>query len=249
MVFENKLLPHAAEDKENITFEEFCRWNQIEVQHAGTLNDTDSDIREIAAVLIQYYTRVSDLLSFISAGLSKTADTLNYKLIPPCTTSKLECTYVLGLLVKAGILADASYSSITNSFWITPADGGRYTIKELLGIGLCSFIASGLRSSVPPVHNAYLKIGGCMETANAAFINDKTLVLLHIVIAAGLEADISSHPQQLSRLKRKIFSAPKTHCDIENTFIVTPYVASLLPESKSIVSIDKLSSLLPKLQR
>ena len=69
-----------------------------------------------------------------------------------------------------------------------------YTIKELLGIGLCSFIASGLRSSAPPVHNAYLKIGDCMETANAAFINDKTLVLLHIVIAAGLEADISSHP-------------------------------------------------------
>ena len=244
MVFENKIFPRASEDSEKITFNDFCSWNQIEVLNASMLDDKDSVIIEVATALLHDYTRVSDLLTFLSAGLSRLSDTLNYKLIPPHTTSKLECSYVLGMLVKAGILADVSYSSISNSFWITPDERDCGTIKELLGIGLCSFIASSMRSSVPPVHNVRLKISGCIENANVAFINDKTLMLLHIFTATGLEADIFSHMQQLGRLKRKIFSAPQTYCDIENIFIVTPYVASLLPDSKRIIPIDNLSSLL-----
>ena len=69
------------------------------------------------------------------------------------------------------------------------------------------------------------------------------LKIITIANAIGLEADILSHQRQLERLKRKIFKTRKTFCDIDDFFIVTPYVQRLLPTSSKIVSIDMIKEL------
>lgn len=244
MVFENQILNRVSTtDNPPLTLEEFCKWNDIEIIEAHSIREVSSSILELSQKLLFDYMSYNDLITFLSAALNKKEKHIRYVLNPPYTTSKLDSEYLLNLLVNCKILTDVSYSSTSKSFWIEADLRNIYSVRDILNIGLCRYLASISNCSDSMRFSVKLNISGNEEFASTVLLCNGKLKIITIANAIGLEADIVSHTRQLERLKRKVFKTRKTFCDIDDIIIVTPYVQQLLPSSSKIISIDKMKEL------
>lgn len=244
MIFENRYFPRVTIDNEDsISLQEFCKWNDIEIVEAHDIMEVNSSILELSQKLLLGYMRYSDLMTFLSVALTKKEKHLRYILKPPYTTSKLDCEYVLNLFVNSNILTDVSYSSISKSYWIETNLENEYSMRDILNIGLCSYIVS-LRNSYSCIkYSVKINISGNEEYASVVLLCENKLIIIAIENAIGLESEISSHLKQLERLKKKIFKARQVFCDIEDIYIVTPYVSRLLPSTPKIITIDQIKDI------
>lgn len=241
MVFENRFFNRVSiTDNPPLTLEEFCEWNDIGIIEAHSISEVSSSILELSQKLLFDYMSYNDLIIFLSAALNKKEKHIRYVLNAPYTTSKLDSEYLLNLLVNCKILTDVSYSSTSKSFWIEADLRNTYSVRDILNIGLCRYLASISDCNGNMRFSAKLNISGNEEFASVVLLRNGKLIIITIANAIGLEADIASHTRQLERLKRKIFKTRKTFCDIDDIIIVTPYVQQLLPSSSKIISIDKI---------
>lgn len=244
MVFENHILTRVSTtNNPPLTLEEFCEWNDIEIIEAHNIREVSSSIIELSQKLLFDYMSYNDLITFLTASLNKKEKHIRYVLNPPYTTSKLDAEYLLSLLVNCKILTDVSYSSNSKSFWIEADLRNNYSMRDILNIGLCRYLASISNCSDSTRFSVKLNVSGNEECASSVLLYNGKLKIITIANAIGLEADIVSHTRQLERLKRKVFKTRKTFCDIDDIIIVTPYVQQLLPSSSKIVSIDKIKEL------
>jgi len=244
MVFENRILNRVSTaNNPALSLEEFCEWNDIKIVETHCISEVSSSILELSQKLLFDYMSYNDLITFLSAALNKKEKHIRYVLNPPYTTSKLDSEYLLNLLVNCKILTDVSYSSTSKSFWIEADLRNIYSVRDILNIGLCRYLASIFNCSGSVRFSAKLNISGNEEFASAVLLCNGKLKIITIANALGLEADIVSHTRQLERLKRKVFKTRKTFCDIDDIVIVTPYVQQLLPSSPKIISIDRIKEL------
>ena len=249
MVFENKIFKRVPHTAEKFTLNDYCLWNGVQILQCNTRDDVSREVCEVSKCILLNYTKFSDMLAFFATALNQSASTLRYKLTPPYTTSKLDCEHICNLLAKIKVLSDVSYSSISCSFLIEVNPTNVYSISDLLNIGLSELLACSSDNDIETIYNANLY---CKETAVFADVvhrHDKKLTLLHIETAVGLEADIASHSRQFERLVSKLFQSRITCHDIDEFYIVTPYVAKLLPPLNSIVPIDQIQELAIRLSK
>ena len=244
MLFKNRIFTRApVTNTTSLTLEKFCEWNDIKIIETHKISDVSSSILELSHKLLFDYMSYNDLITFLSAALTRKEKQIRYVLDPPYTTSKLDCDHLLDLLVNSKILTDVSYSSASRSFLIEADPSNIYSMHDILNIGLCTYIASISNHNENMRFSVRFNVSGSEEYASVVLLCNDKLKIITIANAIGLEADILSHQRQLERLKRKIFKTRKTFCDIDDFFIVTPYVQRLLPTSSKIVSIDMIKEL------
>lgn len=243
MVFENRILPRVSCSADEMCIDDFCRYNDIQIigKSISSLNQTDI---ELCQHLVCEYMRYNDFLAYLSsASRRKERIYLKYILTPPYTTSKMDCEHVLNLLLSLHVVSDYSFSTNSHSYFIEMEPENSLTIRTVLSIGLCSILVSNSIGLQSVRYNTRITLSGQEDKADVVVLQGKTLWLINIENAIGLEADVPSHSKQLERVKKRIYSSRKTYCSIEDVAIVTPHVASLLPSSPNIVAIDKINSL------
>lgn len=243
-IYENRIFPPAPLIAGKLpSLDEFCKWNGIDITSGDSISDVPAQLLEISRLILLNYMKFKDLLTYISS-VPHDEKSVKYLLQPPFTTSKLDCDSVLTMLFNTNIISDFSYSYSTRSFVIEFNLENHLSIRDLLNMGLCSCIASATDNNSSGMRfSAKLVIDGCEETAGVIMLSGKSIRLFNIETAIGLEADTPSHSNQLERLRKKLYRVPRSFCNIERFFIVTPHAASLLPPVPGIITIDKIREL------
>lgn len=66
-----------------LKLEQFCNWNEILILEGKDLEGTNSNIIDVAQIILLEYMRYNDLLIFLSAALYKKEKYARYNLTPP----------------------------------------------------------------------------------------------------------------------------------------------------------------------
>ena len=248
MSFENRILPHVSRSASEIGIDDFCRYNDIQIIGKSISGLNHRDI-EACHHLVSEYMQYNDFLAYMSTASKRKEIYLKYILTPPYTTSKMDCEHVLSLLLSLHVISDYSFSTKSRSYLIEMHQENSLTMRDVLSIGLCSILVSNSISLQSVRYNTRIKLGGQEDMADVVILQGKKLWLINFENAIELETDVPSHQKQLERVKKRIYRSRKTYCSIEDAVVVTPLVASLLPSSPNIVSIDKFNRLISLLTK
>ena len=243
MYYQNKIYPHVPVTKDDLTLKDYIKYSGMTLLDYQTIREVEDEIKYASKKLVMNYNQCSDIIRFISSALSKEETKLKYNLIPPYTTCRSDSAFILNTLVDIKLLSDFSYSDISNSFFIEVNLQNSYSIRTLMNIGLCDFLLDGDTNVSEAYFNVNLISDFTSTPIDVVFLKEKKLFFIHYELAVGLEADISSHSNQLEKLKYKIFKYKNHNLPVEEYYIVSSLVAELLPYSEKIVSIDSLKSL------
>lgn len=244
MIFENKNLPRLARLEANTTCEMtdvLQKLADMKIMRFCSCESTDDRLRAESKNIVIHYLQSSDLLQFISSATYHNAYSLKYKLEPPLTTSKLDSEFILHSLVKAGCVMDFYYSALSASFWIELDRHFSYTVNDIVSIGICEL----LDSYYDKRFNVELRSNTDNIWADVFIGSDKRINVFHVELAAGLEADVSSHLSQFEKLKSKIIKAKKRKTEYYTEYIIiSPAVFKQLPDAlqqvDNIITIDSI---------
>lgn len=246
MIYENKIFTNTNAKKIDLSVNDFFKMHDLELIE-WSVPQIDVNIEHTAKEILNHFSQCSDILLFLQSAITHNSNSYDiiYKLHPPYTTSELDCDYILNKLATINIINDFFLSSLSHSYRIIINARSKYDIKSLIKIVIYSLLKEQGVNDI--FFNNHIKSGNRYFNADLTCICHK-IILFEIAIASGLEKDVASHSDQLTKLSQKILNSYTRNPYISKFFIVTENCKKLLPSSyECVVSIDEISEFIKRI--